>query len=62
MDENLFYFVQEALAKCKGRWPSVAKESGLSYQTVVRIGNGNTKSPAYRTIQKLAMCLQRMTA
>ena len=62
MEQNLFFFVQERLAQCKGRWPYVAKESGVAYITVVRIGNGNTKSPAYRTIQKLAICLQRMAA
>lgn len=55
-------FVRARLEESKGKWPSIAKDSGVAYKTVVRIGNRITKSPAYRTIQKLAMCLQRTAA
>lgn len=62
MTLRLLQFVQEQLSLCKGTWPAVAKEAGIDYCTIVRIGNGRAKDPAYRTIEKLATYFQREIA
>lgn len=38
-------------------WSDIAKESGLSYQTVVNLGERWTKRPHYRTVLLIANAL-----
>lgn len=54
MSTSLLEQVRKSLAEAKGSWPAVARGAGIDYFTVVRIGNGTSKSPRYDTIQKLA--------
>jgi len=38
-------------------WSEFARQSGLSYGTVVKLGTYETKYPQYRTVQLLAIAL-----
>ena len=50
MDENA---IIERLLKDRGEYPAVARESGVNYQTIIKIATGATKRPYGRTLVAL---------
>ncbi|EML1595558.1 helix-turn-helix domain-containing protein [Burkholderia cenocepacia] len=53
-------FVKRRLAETRGRWPDVAKGSGVSISTIRKIGQGQIKDPAVSKIEALADYFARL--
>lgn len=54
MELSLHEFVIAGLANAKGRWPTVAKESGVPLRTLEKIARKEIKDPGVSHIEKLA--------
>lgn len=54
MSESIYRYVLDELSRSKGRWPEVAKESGVSKRTIEKIANGEIEDPGVSHIEKLA--------
>lgn len=54
MDQPIFDYVLERLESSKGRWPTVAAESGVPYKTLTKIAQREIRDPGVSHIQKLA--------
>jgi hypothetical protein len=52
--EPMFSFIKRKLGETKGRWPDVAKGSGVPVSTVRKIGQGQVTDPGVNTAQALA--------
>lgn len=51
--ENILEVVVAKLQSRKGDWPRIAKETGIPYGTLAKIGGGFTRDPQISNIQKL---------
>lgn len=60
MDE-LFTFVREGIAKERGRWPALARESGVSYSWITKFGAGkyDQTNVGHRTLERVAEVLRQ---
>ena len=45
--------VLDKLKSEKGKWNTIAKESGIPYETVKKIADGRTKNPGFNHVQTL---------
>lgn len=52
--QSMYEFVLSQLQATKGNWPTVARESGVSFRTVEKIARRQIKDPGVSHIQKLA--------
>ncbi len=52
--ESTHDFVLERLEASKGEWREIAKDSGVPFGTVKRIGYGYTSHPRIDSVEKLA--------
>lgn len=52
--ESLHDYVLRNLKAYRGRWPMVAKESGVSRRTLEKIARSEIKDPGVSHIEKLA--------
>lgn len=59
MDE-LFTFVRNGVERRKGRWPDLAKESGVSYSWITKFGAGkyDKTNVGHLTLERLAAVLR----
>lgn len=53
MGSSILERVRLGLEETKGRWPEVAKQSGVPYPTIKSIVQGLSKSPRIDTLEKL---------
>lgn len=49
-----FQFVLDGLEASKGKWPKVAKDTGVSKRTIEKIARGEIANPGVRHIETLA--------
>lgn len=61
MAEDIYQFVIHSLEEAKGRWPAIAIETGVPYQTLTKIAQRRTRNPGIGHIQKLADHFRRTT-
>lgn len=54
MSESIYRYVLDELIRSKGRWPELAKESGVSKRTIEKIASGEIEDPGVSHIEKLA--------
>ena len=54
MTESIYAFVLQRLESAKGRWPTVAEESGVALSTIKKIVRQEVKDPGVSLIEKLA--------
>lgn len=54
MQTNMYDFVIERLNASRGRWPQIARESGVSKRTIEKIARGEIADPGVSHIQKLS--------
>ena len=52
--QPIYEFVIDSLAKTKGRWPKVARGSGISLRTIEKIARKEIKGPSVHHVQTLA--------
>jgi transcriptional regulator with XRE-family HTH domain len=52
--------VLRELEASKGRWPQVARESGVSRRTIEKIASGQSADPRISSIQKLLNYFERI--
>jgi predicted transcriptional regulator len=50
---NLHERVVTRLQAHKGRWPTIAKRSGVPYSSLRKIAQGTTKTPAVENLETL---------
>jgi hypothetical protein len=60
--ETMFAFVKRRLDESKGRWPDVAKGSGVAVSTVRKIAQGQIADPAVSKVQELSDYFHRVDA
>lgn len=53
MQEKMLDSVVAYLQTVKGRWPQIAKETGLTYDWIVRVADGRISDPGVQKIQLL---------
>ena len=41
------------LDRARGRWPAIARDTGIDYFTIARIARKNTERPRIDTVEKL---------
>lgn len=51
--------VVQRLQALKGRWPEVARESGVPYGTLRKIAEGTAKNPWAKTVETLDRYLEQ---
>ncbi len=54
MEHDLLNYVRRKLADNKGRWPSIAETTGIPYDTITKIAQGQTEDPRVNKLQRLA--------
>lgn len=52
-EETTVETLRRRLGEEKGNWPRIAKESGVPYGTLEKVGQGDTTNPQYDTVEKL---------
>ena len=57
MDQSTLEVLKARLATKKGRWPDVAKASGVPVSTVRKIAQGHTENPRIDTVDRLTRAL-----
>lgn len=57
MDQSTLDVLKQRLAAKKGRWPDVAKASGVPVSTVRKIAQGHTPNPRIETVDRLTRAL-----
>jgi transcriptional regulator with XRE-family HTH domain len=57
LENPLYAKVRTLLAARRGQWTVIARESGVTYHTLVRIANGYVVSPGYPKLAALARYL-----
>lgn len=55
--EPILTAVLRQLDAAKGEWPAIAKQSGVPYQTLAKIGGRLVSDPRVSTVQALLDCL-----
>ena len=58
MYQTMHERVVARLQALKGRWPEVARESGVSYRTLKKIADGTVKNPWATTVETLDRFLE----
>ncbi|KKJ05649.1 hypothetical protein [Burkholderia gladioli] len=61
-NEKPFAFVKRRLSETRGRWPDVARGSGVPISTIRKIGQGQIKDPAVSKIEALTEYFERLDA
>lgn len=64
MDE-LFTYVRTGVEREKGRWPDLARDSGVSYSWITKLGAGKYDggtNVGVRTLEKVAAALREREA
>lgn len=58
--EDLYAFVRDGVERKRGRWPDLARESGVSYSWITKFGAGkyDQTNVGHRTLEKLATVLR----
>lgn len=59
-EEKMFAFVKRRLNESKGRWPDVARGSGIPISTVRKIAQGQIGDPAHSKVQDLCDYFRRL--
>lgn len=59
-DEKPFAFVKRRLSETRGRWPDVARGSGVPISTVRKIAQGQIADPAVSKVEALADYFERL--
>ncbi len=54
MNTSIYDYVIASLEASKGRWPSVAEQSGVPKRTLEKIARKETENPGIQHIEKLA--------
>jgi hypothetical protein len=54
MSESIYQYVLDELEKAKGRWPDVARDSGVALTTLKKIARREVENPGIVHIEKLA--------
>lgn len=54
MTESIHEYVVAGLQERKGRWPTVARESGVSLRTIEKVARRESKHPRIHIIEQLA--------
>jgi transcriptional regulator with XRE-family HTH domain len=62
MSESMLDYVLDQLSRCKGQWPKVAEDTGVSKRTLEKIADGSIEDPGVLKIQKLAEYFRRQSA
>ena len=52
----------ELLDARRGKWPAIAKASGVNISTICRIADGTTKYPRHETVQSLISAARKVKA
>lgn len=52
--ESIHEFVIERLQAMKGRWPTIAEESGVPLRTMEKIARREIPNPGVKTVEQLA--------
>lgn len=60
--EKLSAFVKRRLNESRGRWPDVARGSGVPISTVRKIAQGQIADPAVSKVEALAEYFERFDA
>ncbi|WP_063533315.1 hypothetical protein [Burkholderia sp. MSMB1589WGS] len=60
--EPILTAVLRHLDAAKGDWPAIAKQSGVPYQTLAKIGGRVVSDPRVSTVQALLDCLGKRCA
>ncbi|KWZ42798.1 hypothetical protein WS72_07945 [Burkholderia savannae] len=60
--EPILAAVLRQLDAAKGDWPAIAKQSGVPYQTLAKIGGRVVSDPRVSTVQALLDCLGKRSA
>lgn len=53
MDEPILEYVKRRLDEFRGEWPTIARESGVNYWTVLNIASGKSPNPEVQNLQPL---------
>jgi transcriptional regulator with XRE-family HTH domain len=56
--ESIHEYVLTQLAGAKGRWPTVAKETGMSLRTIEKIARREIRDPGVSSVERLAQYFQ----
>ena len=54
MQPDLLDYVRQNLEKCKGTWPAISRKTGVPYDTITKIVQGQIKDPKVSKVQRLA--------
>ena len=55
--------IQKGLAKHKGKWPQIARETDTGYDWLAKIGRGKySAAPAYQRLVRVEKWLDRQSA
>lgn len=52
-DEKLLEFVKKELDSARGKWPEIAKVTGVPYFTITNLVQGKVEDPRISTMQPL---------
>lgn len=58
--ETQLEFVKRRLKEATGRWPDVAKGSGVNLNTIIKIGAGKTSDPRISNVEALTGYFRRL--
>lgn len=61
-NKSMLAYVLEQLELCRGEWPTVERDSGVSIRTIQKIAQGETVDPGVSTAQRLFDCFKRREA
>lgn len=62
MTESIYQYVMDELESAKGRWPDVARDSGVALTTLKKIARREVENPGVVTIEKLATYFREQAA
>jgi predicted transcriptional regulator len=54
MHPDLLQYVLDQLESRKGQWPAIAEETGVPYDTITKIAQGQIEDPKVSKVQRLA--------
>jgi transcriptional regulator with XRE-family HTH domain len=54
MDTKIHDFIIKSLAQCRGYWPQVADQTGVSIRTIQKIATKKIPNPGIKTCEILA--------
>lgn len=62
METDILVYVLAQLEATRGRWPTIASESGVSYDTLTKIAQRQIEDPKVSKIQRLANYFRALEA